>query len=172
MERRSAVVLLLALIVAPVAQADEPDLAQGEKLYTSQCKICHGSISQQTGAHAPRPAQSPLRLAMYHAQASAMSDIPVQLIKGPVTAADEAIAFTVPYGPRLRGIVGRPAGSVEGWNYSPTFLKTLKGMEWTEAALDVWLTSTQAWVPGVYMFYRQPNPEIRRMIILYLKANP
>jgi len=75
-------------------------------------------------------------------------------------------------GPNLRGIVGRPAGSVEGYTYSNTMLKTLKGMEWTEAALNVWITNPQAWVPGVYMYYKQADPEIRRKIILYLKSNP
>jgi len=173
MERScSAVALSLVLIVVPAAKADDSDLAQGEKLYTSECKICHGSVSQQTGLGAPTPSRPSIRLAMHQAPGPAVRDFPVRLIAEPVAAADEPIAFTVPYGPRLRGIIGRPAGTVEGWLYSPTFLKTLKGMEWTEAALDVWMTSTQAWVPGVYMFYRQPNPEIRRKIILYLKANP
>jgi cytochrome c2 len=48
----------------------------------------------------------------------------------------------------------------------------LKGMEWNDAALDVWITNPQAWVPGVYMYYKQPDVEIRRKIVLYLKANP
>jgi len=82
------------------------------------------------------------------------------------------LAFAPPFGPNLRGVYGRPAGSVAGFQYSNTFTKTLKGMEWNDAALDVWITNPQAWVPGVYMFYKQPDPEIRRKIILYLKANP
>ena len=109
-----------------------------------------------------------------------MRDFPARLIADPVVApadalaaaAGEFFAFAPPFGPHLRGIVGRPAGTVEGFDYSATMLKTLKGMEWTEAALDVWITNPQAWVPGVYMFYKQPDPEIRRKIILYLKANP
>ena len=40
-----------------------------------------------------------------------------------------------------------------------------------DASLDVWITNTQKWVPGVYMFYKQPDPAVRRKIILYLKAN-
>jgi cytochrome c2 len=181
MERRSAAVALsLALIVVAPAQADDSDLAQGEKLYTSECKICHGSVSKQAGLDAPGPSRPSFRLAMHHAQESTMFDIPVRLFADPVGAAGdtlvgaagESIAFTVPYGPHLRGVIGRPAGSVEGWRYSSTLLKTLKGMEWTEAALDVWITSTQAWVPSVYMFYKQPDAQIRRKIILYLKANP
>jgi cytochrome c len=81
------------------------------------------------------------------------------------------IAFAPPFGPNLRGVYGREAGIMQ-YEYSSVFLKTLKGMEWNDAALDVWITNPQAWVPGVYMFYKQPDPEIRRKIILYLKANP
>ena len=84
----------------------------------------------------------------------------------------ERLAFAPPFGPNLRGIIGRPAGTVEGFTYSNTMMKTLKGMEWSEAALNVWITDPQAWVPGVYMYYKQKDPEIRRKIILYLKANP
>jgi cytochrome c len=69
-------------------------------------------------------------------------------------------------------VYGRLAGSVEGYQYSKTFLSALKGMEWNEAALNVWITNPQAWVPGVYMFYKQPDAEVRRKIILYLKASP
>jgi len=181
MERRSVTVALsLVLIVVSTTRADDSDLVQGEKLYSSECKICHGAISQKAVLDAPGRSQPSLRLALHHVQESTMFDIPVGLIADPAGAAGTAlsgaagdpIAFTVPYGPNLRGVIGRPAGTVEGWRYSPTFLKTLKGMEWTEAALDVWMTGTQAWVPGVYMFYKQPNAEIRRKIILYLKANP
>ena len=181
MARKSAAAALsLVLIVVSTTQADDSDLVQGEKLYSSECKICHGAISQKAALDAPAPSQPPLRLAMHHVQESTMFDIHLGLTADPVLALGvaisgapgEPIAFTVPYGPHLRGVVGRPAGTVEGWRYSPTFLKTLKGMEWTEAALDVWMTGTQAWVPGVYMFYKQPNAEIRRKIILYLKANP
>jgi len=178
MERKSAAVAFsLALFVVPIAQAGDSDLAEGEALYTSQCKYCHGNVSQQTGA-APSP--SSVRLAMHQEPGSTVRDFPVRLMTDPVAlpvdahgaAAGGPIAFAPPFGPHLRGIVGRPAGTVEGFGYSNTLLKTLKGMEWTEAALDVWITSPQAWVPGVYMFYKQPNAEIRRKIILYLKANP
>jgi len=175
--KSAAVALSLALSVVPTAQAGDSDLAEGEALYTSQCKYCHGNVSQQTGA--PAPSRSSVRLAMHQVPGSTVRDFPVWLMTDAVAspvdalagAAGEPVAFAPPFGPHLRGIVGRPAGSVEGFGYSSTLLKTLKGMEWTEAALDVWITSPQAWVPGVYMFYKQPDPEVRRKIILYLKAN-
>ena len=86
------------------------------------------------------------------------------------TASRELMAFAPPFGPNLRGIYGRQAGTKENYNYSPAFLDALKGMEWNSSTLDVWLTSTQVWVPGVRMYYKQDDPEIRRKIILYLKA--
>ncbi len=168
----ATIALSLAMIVVATTRADDSDLAQGEKLYASQCKICHGSVSQQTGLSAPAKMRPTMRLAMLRTQDTTSFDVPARLIGDPVGTVDGSMAFTVPYGPHLRGIIGRPAGTVEGWLYSPTLLKTLKGMEWNEAALDVWITNTQAWVPGVYMFYKQPNAGIRRKIILYLKANP
>jgi len=133
------------------------DLSEGKELYVSQCKLCHGSLDETAGQlrHSPT-----LQLAM------------LESTGGPATVQDAYIAFAPPFGPNLRGVVGRPAGSVEGFTYSKTMLKTLKGMEWTEAALNVWITNPQAWVPGVYMYYKQADPEIRRKIILYLKSNP
>jgi len=87
------------------------------------------------------------------------SDVPVTL------------AFAPPFGPPLNGVYGRKAGSVPGFDYSSTLLATLKDLVWDDASLNVWITNPQAWVPGVYMFYKQPDAEIRRKIIAYLKAN-
>jgi cytochrome c2 len=173
--------LLVSFTLAAVAGAQESDLAAGEKLYTSQCKICHGSVTaSQTGERA-QPQHLPVRLAMGHG-GSTSTDVTLPITDGlatatgisPVagTAPDTRIAFAPPFGPNLRGVYGRPAGSVPSFEYSSTFLKMLKGMEWNDAALDVWITNPQTWVPGVYMYYKQPDAEVRRKIILYLKANP
>ncbi len=69
-------------------------------------------------------------------------------------------------------MIGRPAGSVEGYQYSESFLKKMNGAKWDEASLNKWITSSQTMVPGNYMFYSQKDPEVRRKIIEYLKANP
>jgi cytochrome c len=188
--RGKAISYALAALVVPalqgVASAQQGDLAEGEKLYVSQCMICHGKVTTSaTSERAPKPPQRQLlRLAMQQGAAGARTDVSAPMTAGSDTAAgshatpraaDAAapgpLAFAPPFGPHLRGVYGRPAGSVEGFDYSSTFMKTLKGMEWNDAALDVWITNPQAWVPGVYMFYKQPDPEIRRKIILYLKAN-
>lgn len=76
------------------------------------------------------------------------------------------------FGPNLRGIVGRQAGTAPDFDYSRAFLKALTGMTWTEGALDWWIRDTQAWVPGTLMFYKLQDAEMRRKIVAYLKANP
>ena len=43
---------------------------------------------------------------------------------------------------------------------------------WDNGTLDVWIMDSQAWVPDSMMFYKQPDPDIRRKTIAYLEANP
>ena len=69
-------------------------------------------------------------------------------------------------GPRHRGVVGRHAGVVPGYNYSAA-LKT-SGLTWTAANLDRWLTNPQALVPGAKMYFSIANPQSRADIIAYL----
>jgi hypothetical protein len=119
----------------------------------------------------PSSRSAPIDLSAPVARGFTDAVVTLPLVK-PHRVADERRAFAPPYGPNLRGIYERPAGTVPGYPYSRTFLQTLHGMIWNDSSLDVWLTDTQAWVPGVRMFYAQSDPEIRRKIILYLKANP
>ena len=168
--------VLFALASAVPASAS--DVTEGEAFYDKQCALCHGSVKEEeTGLNVPSLPPRHIQLAMLESVTTNTWDFGSQLIPAPGThsypiSTDQRIAVAMPYGPNLRGIVGRPAGTVEGYVYSETMLKTLKGMEWSEAALNVWLTDTQAWVPGVYMYYKQEDPEVRRKIIEYLKANP
>jgi cytochrome c len=71
-------------------------------------------------------------------------------------------------GPRLRGVVGRSAGSVSDFQYSPA-LQNAK-LKWDEAALDKWLTDTESVVPGNDMSFRVPSAEERAAIIAFLKT--
>ena len=70
-------------------------------------------------------------------------------------------------GPTLFNIVGREAGTIEGFRYSAGFA-TAK-FKWDEQKLDEWLTNPQAMIPGAVMAYRQPKTEIRMAIVSYLK---
>ena len=68
---------------------------------------------------------------------------------------------------QVGGVVGRRAGSVEGYSYS-TALKN-SNLTWDEATLDSWLTNPSALVPGTKMFFKIDDPQARSDIIAYLK---
>jgi cytochrome c len=70
-------------------------------------------------------------------------------------------------GPMHKGVVGRLAGTVPGYNYSPA-LKNAK-LVWTEANLDKWLTNPQAFIPGVRMFFQVNSAQDRADLIAFLK---
>lgn len=71
-------------------------------------------------------------------------------------------------GPHLQAVVGRKAGAVAGFNYSPA----MKGSKivWTDANLDKWLQRPQSVIPGTTMaFAGMAKPEERKALIAYLK---
>jgi len=70
-------------------------------------------------------------------------------------------------GPPLFKIVGRRAGKVDGFHYSPGLANA--DFVWDEATLNAWLTNPQAMIPDAFMAYRQSRPETRAAIIAYLK---
>ena len=69
-------------------------------------------------------------------------------------------------GPRHAGVVGRKAGSVAGFAYSPALKAST--IRWDEQALDRWLTNPEALVPGQRMGYSLTDPMVRADVIAYL----
>jgi cytochrome c len=69
-------------------------------------------------------------------------------------------------GPSHAGLVGRKAGTMPGYAYSPALAAA--DFTWTPAQLDRWLTNPQALVPGAKMVFRVPDPADRAAIIAYL----
>ena len=137
---RWMVVSFLGMLgVLPAQGAAE--LASGQELYQRNCGKCHGTFEPSARHQAPTFA--------------AVSQV--------------RLAVALPYGPSLRGVVGRSAGTVQGFSYSRAFREMLKDVVWTRGNLDRWLTNSQLWVPGSRMFYKQPDPDIRRQIITYLE---
>lgn len=71
-------------------------------------------------------------------------------------------------GPELNGIVGRKAGSVEGYNYTPANKNS--GLTWDEATLTEYLQNPKAKVPGTKMaFAGIKNPTQIADLIAFLK---
>ena len=70
-------------------------------------------------------------------------------------------------GPSLFGVVGRKAGSVDGFHYSDANKNS--GFTWDQATLDKYLTDPRGTVPGTTMTYAGvKNEEQRRDIVAYL----
>ncbi len=71
-------------------------------------------------------------------------------------------------GPSLAGIVGRAAGQVEGYNYSPANANS--GLTWTEEQLYVYLEDPRGTIPNTKMIFAGlPKAQDRADVIAYLK---
>jgi cytochrome c len=70
-------------------------------------------------------------------------------------------------GPTLFGVVGRPAGSVPGFNYTADHKKL--GITWDAATLDKYLTNPRAMVPDTSMVYAGLKDDAERAdLVAYL----
>lgn len=71
-------------------------------------------------------------------------------------------------GPLHRGLFGRVAGTVEGFNYSKAMKES--GITWDEATLDDFLAHPRQTVPGTRMTYAGiADPQERADLIAYLR---
>jgi cytochrome c2 len=176
--------LVIACLLGTAVSAQESDLTAGKLLYQENCGVCHGMIESDAGYHFPgEPLGQRVQVGMLPsgvlkwalASGNSVYAQHRHVLRRPaavLTAGDERLAVAPPYGPSLRGVYGRPAGSVPGFAYSRAFKSILQGVVWDGGTLDVWIMDSQAWVPGSMMFYKQPDPDIRRKIIAYLEAHP
>ena len=78
-------------------------------------------------------------------------------------------AVMAPLGPNLSGVMGRPAGIVEGFRYSNAMRAfAAEGAVWDRPTLDVYLTDSQKLVRGSYMFLKVKQQQ-RQLVIDYLE---
>lgn len=72
-------------------------------------------------------------------------------------------------GPSLYGVIGRPAGSIEGFNYSEANANS--GITWTPEVMFEYLEAPREYMPGTRMaFPGLKNPQDRADVIAYLDA--
>ena len=77
-------------------------------------------------------------------------------------------------GPNLRGVLGRRAGTLAGYEYSPAMVEAgaARGLVWTRATLDAFLADPYDVVPGTAMGMPPlADPEARRDVIDYLQES-
>ncbi|GGY06120.1 hypothetical protein GCM10007160_37140 [Litchfieldella qijiaojingensis] len=70
-------------------------------------------------------------------------------------------------GPSLHGVVGRPVGAVEDFDYSPTLRDS--ELTWTPETLDRFLTDPDAFLPGTRMVFWGLEERPRRQVIEFLQ---
>ena len=105
-------------------------------------------------------------LAVTLASAAAFADAPPAF--APCKACHKVEAGGKGLGPTLFGVVGRQAGTVDGFAYSANF-KSTATWKWDAAQLDKWLTDPKAVVAGTKMsFPGLKDPEARKAVIDYL----
>ena len=69
-------------------------------------------------------------------------------------------------GPAHRGVVGRRAGALNDFDYSPALRKSR--ILWTRATLKAWLTDPEALIPGQGMDYHLDDAQDREDVVAYL----
>ena len=69
-------------------------------------------------------------------------------------------------GPAHRGVVGRRAGALKDFDYSPA-LRASKIL-WTRSTLKAWLTDPEALIPGQGMDYQLDDTQDREDVVAYL----
>ncbi len=73
-------------------------------------------------------------------------------------------------GPSLFGVLGKPAGGVDGFKYSKAMMES--GLTWDDETLTEFLTKPKKLVPKTKMsFSGLKKPEDIANVIAYLKAN-
>lgn len=125
------------------------DALPGYETYLEQCSKCHGQLDVRAARQAPAT--------IVAASDSVVND-------------DQQLTFALPYGPSLRGIIGRRAGSVDGYDYSEAFLHAMRETTWDADSIDDYITDSQRLAPGARMFYRQSDAGVRRRVIEFLSA--
>ena len=121
--RMRRIVIAASLLLAGSATAAlAADPAAGEKIFKTQCGICHAVVAGQNRI-----------------------------------------------GPTLFGVVGRPAGSVPGFNYTADHKKL--DLTWDTANLDKYLTNPRAMVPDTSMVYAGLKDDTERAdLVAYLET--
>lgn len=69
-------------------------------------------------------------------------------------------------GPAHRGVVGRRAGALKDFDYSPAL--SASRILWTRATLKAWLRDPEALIPGQGMDYQLDQARDREDVVAYL----
>jgi cytochrome c len=71
-------------------------------------------------------------------------------------------------GPLHTGVVGRKAGGVKNYEYSPALQSST--VIWNKTSLNLWLQDPEKLIPGQKMGYRLPLAQEREDVVVYLAS--
>ncbi|WP_181872905.1 c-type cytochrome [Billgrantia montanilacus] len=71
-------------------------------------------------------------------------------------------------GPSLHGLIGRPAGSISDFDYSPALEEA--NLVWNRETLDAFLSGPDDFLPGTRMVLWGLDERLRQRIIGYLES--
>jgi cytochrome c len=71
-------------------------------------------------------------------------------------------------GPQHRNVIGRKAGAVPAYDYSPALRQST--VRWDEPSLNAWLADPEKFIPGQRMGYSVNNASDRGDLIAYLRS--
>lgn len=172
---------------APEAAMEEPEMAAAEADMAAEEEPAEAEM--MAAEEEAAPAEEPMQLAQ--------ADMPADTAGGEMTQASGELPADHPalggdpaagkrvfikcmschavkegqnrVGPSLYGIVGRPAGSVDGFNYSDANANS--GIVWTKDVMFEYLENPQEYIPGTRMvFPGLPSEKDRRDVIAYLDS--
>lgn len=111
-----------------------------------------------------------LGLMVAHAEGPVGSSLEGSALRGQVVYQERCTACHAvdanDAGPLHRGVLGRRAGTVPGFDYSPALRASR--LVWTRQTLDAWLRNPEALIPGQAMDEQVADPQARQDLIAYL----
>ena len=148
-------VCLLTVMATACGSAEQPEVVEQ-------------IVVREPGAAAPAPAAAPVEAQdapeVGAVDLVALGEDAFQVCTGchMVDASGRSAA-----GPNLYGVIGRKAGSLEGYDYSDAFAAS--DITWDETSLDGFLADPQTYLPGNEMLAGAvPDDETRAAVIAYL----
>lgn len=115
----------------------------------ARMKTAHYGVALAAVAFAGSLLADPARAEMSESGTKAMQEAGRIMFEHRCRSCHSEDPATPSYGPSLIGVLGRKAGSLDGYQYSDALKNS--GLEWNEASLRAWIENNTGLMPGTRM---------------------